>query len=913
MSLTVTSGQEDATRRRSLFGVVYLLSGTLKAVSGGAADLPFRWANLTFSGALGEFEHMLTLPSSIQRELAPDLGSPAPIHPVTVPVRNRELVSGDTLVAMLVDGRYSFEGSPADLRVAYLKPGQHPSELAADDFTYVVRAGTLAEPQSIGLDGFVLPLLPKAADRQRTLPASRAYPVSALSGATSGVKFALPDAQLDPRDDGRAVPLVIGTPGEWLPAVRMTGAYGFTTASFPSGATSITVTNEAVSRLSGADTWAEALAGTCFIHRTSTHSVTSAAVSGDAVTLTVPAGLQYDVPQGAVVQAADGGVSGRYLASANYINLFSGEVEAAWELADGRIIPATLSGSGLFWRLGLEGFGSEPYGRVPGYLQARVITDWTQHPEAFWPTEPEVVSGGTAAAVTQQPVHSTTTSTTSKERLTDKANFPSGGSGSGNSAARDGNEDTGVSLPAGTSIALTFNDAPSPFANGDTTGSVLYVVAQGTIQFDSGTGTIFGNIGGVSKGQYRFVQTAARNFNQQVRCVGQGGGGVVYEVWWEHDLERSITLTSDTQRDADVAVTGGGGTPKLPPKLLPARRLVYRVRATRDNAVLSKMDRASTVSGGAATANPYAVTGPGLGGPTPYPSTVFAGLLGYFFDEVSGELNLAGYDAAHSSYVSKGLRLNFALLEDVGWQELEAALALQSRSHAFQSVSGHELVFINSVSGLAALVPARTFRLPGTPTPNVVQSSRGLLERTSFDAVVNTVDVEWHPEFLNPGRFSKRHRAQNAASRAALGERLRPDGPFRFFAHSQPSAPVVYSAGPVVADVADFIAERLALGRVRFQFDTGWSAYGLDRGSIVAVVFPVNSTGALRQVQCEVEDISVSPINSERWSLTCKSVAPPQVVQTDAVITWLDLFTFATDAWVSAFETAGEPWTSELD
>lgn len=880
-SIPITSAQSDASRRNDLRGTVYALSGTLPG-RGGRPDQVFRWATRTFSGAIGDFELYLGPPQSIRRAQPFALGENPETPPVKIPIRNLPFAEERSLVAAISDDAYAWENAAATLRVGYLKPGQEAADLAEEDWTPLVLDGFLGTPIDIDSDGFNLMLYARGARRNQAL---RQPLVSPENG-----DFA---SNIERADLNRPWPIWFGHHDGYVPLPTLdVGERGFIQARLSSGATSLVFRTITVSGGSGIEAGSEVL-----VHYTSpSYVVSGVSRDGELVTVTLSSGLAAEVPRGGLVQQ----VRTQYVwaAAAHELRSATGIIGAgglAWILPDGRVVPHDPG----TWQF--RSNDRNVHTVKDGYPTLDTV-DLNYDSGAGIPAFYDPQSND-PVEVTQQP----TFDTTSEQQLSDKTNFPSGGSGTDNDLARDGNEDTGASLPAGNSITLTFNSAPSPFADDDTTGSVLYVVAQGEINFFAGaSATSLGSIGpGANKGQYRFVQVSGFNFDQSVRCSAPsaGGGGVVYEVWWEHDLSTEIVI----DRADDVLVGGGGANPNTGPVMEHAR-LALRIANNAGNELLANVRDIT----GALVPNPWREIDTFGGGQNTvsYPSTVMASLQSMLLGPEEGGLHTLDsgvYDTAHARFVASGIRLMGTLTEPLrSWTDLENQMALQSRAYFYYGPGGHQILFAEDEETLESAAVQQVFRLPGVPGANALQSQGPLVERTSVSDVVNEAVVRWGPDY--PGDRDLKFVASGveAESLSLVGRRRAIGGDYDF----PHVAPLVFhptfSAADMVSGHAVFLARRFAFPKMRFAFDTAWIAHGLDRGSLVRVVYDAGQ-GAFRAATCEVEEIAVSPIRSERFRLVCRAVTTPQ--KGFGAETWRELFVDADDdRWVTRIESEFDLW-----
>jgi hypothetical protein len=945
VSITLTSGQQTATQRHALAGVVYLLSGTLGSISGSSAATAFKWSNRTFSGALGEFEEYLTLPQTIERALGPNLGDPAPIHPIRIGVRNKLWKDGRPLLAHLVDGTFTWEGSRADLRVAYLQPGQDPSELVSGDFTPLVSGGRLGSPQDVSLDAMTLVLNPPQEKLVGLVKLPRAQ-VSGASGTSMRCNFLL-----DPRDEGKPVPIVVGAPYQWMPTLRVGGAaWGYLVSGHASGATTVRIGNLVRNRPTAQqNSWKATLAGNeVAVYRNYALNCTAAAFAGDDneyIDLTVDA-LPWDVPAGGVVQGFGGAA---HIACSNPWE-DTGAIEAAWLTADGRIIPTDPD---LSWET-LQSPSGPYYGVGTSLNCGNINGNFSRGIRTHWLVEKEVQVSGTTisgAAVTQQPAFTQSKSATFK-------NYPTGGSSDGSGpnttngansesdafSARDGEDGTwhAISGSNGASdvCTLTFPSVStfdSDFLDSDTTKSYLYVQCSGNYITTSGRVTAgdFDQYFAVPYGllaTFRFDCSADNvDFDQSVTLRVHEDGVTdrflrICEVWWEHTLQTTVS----SALTVSAAVAGGSGSvpaQTLPDRIVGDSRLVWRPKKCSGNAIPKYADLGTkNITQVQLASNPWSYIDPNApGAHVPTVPAVYASLLGMLFNRVvaSGHIASGTYDAASGDLASavpghvEPFRCNFAIVEDFDWDTFQSALAFQMRCHAFEGVSGHELHFLDTASGYDAGSAEYTFKLPGVPDSNCVQAGPVLLERLPAAELWNTLEVDYERAYVgtNAGRYTQRQKVTNAASISGIGEKYHPGGVQEFFAWGQTLKPddTYWSALSGVSGVAQWWVDRQAPGGLRFVFDTGWVAYGLDRGSIVRVAFPVGFD-LYRNVLCEVEDIQFSPINAERVTLTCRSVGAVQegIDPDDADAVWTDEFITDAQTWGSVFGPA-DVWTDDFE
>lgn len=902
--LEITPAQREASDRHDVREVVYLLSGTLPGRHG-VPDLPIYWATrevaapLGVSGADVRFDAYLGPPQQVTRAMGFEAGSQGSTPPIRVPVRNLPLAHSESMVAAILDDDYSLENATVTLRVGYVRPGQRAEDLASGDWTPLALDGFLGPAQDVQLDGLVLEVHSRGARRNQAM----SWPQMPAADTST--------VQLDRKDAGRFVPVVVGKPDGWMrPLTLDVGVRGNTVSGYNAGDTVIQFRNLTVGPeflLSGnapsglvTDNPGGGHTGLACImvhYRTPTYLVTSASYDpeGQVFTVQLNSGLAAAAPRGAMVQQY-GGANG----SQSYRWCFAGfgdpegAVQAGWLFSDGTIRaarPREVAADDVwpfnFSSLSLEGVGGKDAGA--GLFDAVVITlprGVRGNPAVplFW--DPLLGGGG---QVTQQPEFQ------GSVRADAKPNYPTGGTGTDNANARDGSEATFAGLSLSDVIILTFNSAPSPFADGDTTASTLWVQAFGSVDFRDVTGgTLFGSINAAPSGLYRFTQVSPRDFNETVRCVGQTGGGGVIELWWEHDLLTSGALT----RTADVVVGGASGAVG---EELQFAELVVRFPAGSLGAT------SFVVSGGSAVTSPWREleTISGLSNVIPYPSAVFGGLHVLLGEE--GDIrfiNQSSYGAAHAKFMEEDIRLNFVLEEPLPWSELETEIGKQGRCHAFYGPSGHELLFMETESGYESRSTVQEFRLPGCPGSNTFSSE---FARTLTSELVNVVDVTWHPDYLT-GNRQGHVLASAQESVADVGVRKDARGVLDLWMHSPWPGHPTYSGEAVASELAEFHATRQAFARSRFSFETAWPAHGVDRGSVIRVSYPVSSyPPSFRNVLCEVEEITAAPLNAERFRIVARSIGKPQKGLSPAYI-WSDVFTLEADAWTSRLLQEFDVW-----
>ncbi len=930
--LLTTAEQDLAAGRHDLQGVVYMLSGTLPGRADGVSDATFKWATRTFSGALGSFEAYISPPANVLRgqQFLPGDGNSDP--GTRIPVRNLEFRGNVSLLAAIDDGVYAWENSTADLRVGYLKPGQGPEDLAAADWTFLVKGGFFGAPDDLEVDGFTLLLYSRSARRNQQFK----QPLT----PTSGEVFAC-----DRKDLGVPKPVVIGAPDSWYrPPVADLGVRGFTVSGYDAGETVIQFRRitegtdhadwgSADIETDNVEDWTVGgmeVSGACwYIHRQfplyqCLGADTVYEQDGDLVTITLVSGLAADVPRGAVVQESTvtrvrltGELHWQYhwhLAGHPFGSRrqtvppesdpyhqddLDGKV--GWLLADGSIRMADPGTYNFQMRNDPNGPGTllnmleKATSAAPG-----IYPEGAMPPCYFNPLEADT-------DVTSQPQFKST------QLLSSKINYPTGGTGTNNANARDGNENSYADIGGDGSITLTFNSAPSPFANDDTTASTLHVMVNG------GPMTFKNSVGGVTFGtasgsvgtmqQFRFTQVSARDFNETVLVQG---AGFLAELWWEHDLSTEEAST----RTQDVVVGASGNVGPI----LQYADLVFKVPSTKGGVQgLMKDSNGSWTTATAKTVQVWDTNdfsseiGNASGGTRPYripyPTQVMASLQSYFLNSALDEIDQVAYADALVKFQEHDIRLNFVLLEPVrSWTDLEQRMALQSRAHMFYGPSGHQVVFMDVASGITVSGTVQEFRLPGVPATNALRAGRPLLERQGASEIANAVTARYNPDYVEGGEFRDNVEAENAASVALFGERRDPrtGGAYDMWAHSPYRTHPTFNAAASLSGIAQFYADRAAFAVTRFNFDTAWVAHGVDRGSPVGVSYEV-APGEYRRVDCEVEEVGVSPLNSERFTLRCRALGLP--TQGLLAFTWAEVFTTLLDTWTDELEL-GDAWTA---
>lgn len=918
--LDITDGQLTAAGHYALEGVVYAVSGMLPG-RGVIPDALFYWA--THSVTLGgqDYDQMISAPQGVERGqlFLPGQGQVQP--PVVIPVRNLPFAHSVSLVAAVTDEDFAVEGATCSLMVAYLKRDQTAADLVAADFTHLVTEGFLAAPRDLQLDGLSLVIYNRGVKLGQILKLPR---LPTEEGAYA----------IDERDAGIMAPIVVGAPDSWVkvPTLNL-GVRGFTVSAYEAGVSgidfrAITVGQERLLNGNGTTDAATAPmseAAAVMIHYlTPIYDTVVSSATYDSEThifsITLTSGLAASIPRGAYVQefgpgrdnsdnSKAPGVTNAYswvLAGAAAYGSNSSLVgHLGWLFPDGSIRPLDHS----IWNAGMRIQQDIPGGT---YLRSAVQVTLGRGARAT-PSAPVFFTPeASGVEVTQQPAFTTT----SKERMTSKLNYPTGGTGSGYELAMDGNENTYATLATNDEISLTFNTAPAPFNDDDTTTSTLHVMVNGKVTFKNAAESItFGTAdgGGGAVESFRFTQGSARDFNETVKCIGGIGGsgaGFVVEVWWEHDLEVDIALT----RSADVIVADPSTVGVVGPKLEYAE-LVWRPHLDASGYLTFKV-----VSGDSQNINnPWLETASGGGAAywVPYPTSVLPALHGMLFNGPTGaatsdgsitHLNRDSWDAAHAKFIAEDVRLNFVLQkEPPSWIALEQQIAAQCRCQIYYGPSGHEVHFLEAASGLEAQTPIREFRLPGCPGANTFVSSAPLLERTPASEVVNTVEGRWKLDYLQGG--SEFMVVSSAESIGLVGIRKPTQGILDMTLHSATPQDTGYDAAASVSGILQFYADRQAFALTRAVFDTGWIAHGLDRGSIVRMTWPV-ADGHYRTGLAEVDSVKVAPLNAERFTVQARIIQGSVQKGLDAALIWADQYTADTDIWTDVVESIYDRWST---
>lgn len=888
--LDITSGQEQATQRHDLYGVVYLLSGTLSGRGLGIADAPFYLGTANVTAPLGaagadvSFEAYLSPPAGVHRAMSFDPRTGPTTPAIRVPVYNLAFAHAQTLLAAITDNDFSWENTKATLRVGYLKPGQSPDDLAAEDWTPLVLDGFFGAPQDVQLDGFNVVLYSRGASRNQNL--SQAVVVGPAQPGTAS-------AGIDKKDIGRPLPIVVGRPDTWYnPPTASIGVRGHTVSGYDAGDTVIQVSP----MVSGAHMMMTGggvnTTRVHIHHRTPVYSLTSGFsdvtydADKDLLTFVLASGLAADVPRGAYVQEETP------LGYRWYVSAFTKygaitdkeklEGYIGWRFADGRIVAADLDR----WPFEITGAGLL---ELPRGDQADPNV-----PVFFEPNDPNLTE------VTVQPEFTATV------QLTAKMNYGTGATGGTNPTnAIDGNQNTGASLGVGQILLVTFPSAPSPFANDDTTYSVIHLVkGTGVLTLTDSTGSdTFVAATASAAGTYRYVLGSAKDFNATIRILENGSGGTIHEVWWEHDATTQETATRTQDTAVGTGVSGEVG------EVMEFAEVVFRsLKRLENDVLLTKVYDA----GGSLVDNPWKETentGAGFAQPKASPVVVMAGLQSFLLG-AEGRLDSIAqdtYTTAFDKLEDDGIRWNFVLLDHIrSWTQLEQELAAQTRLHMFYGPSGHEIIYQEATSGFEAAPLRQEFRLEGVPGANAKGGNGPLLERTPVSEIRNLVLADYSPDALNNGEPQNTVEKSNADSVALFGERADPRGRFDFWAHSPDVGNPNYDADAAVDGIAQFMADRYAFAQTRFRFRSAWRAHGIDRGSVVLVAYKVGDS-LFRNVRCEVEDINTVPTDSEQTDLVCRSVSEPQRGY-GVTLTWRDVFISQGDTWADRIIGTSDRW-----
>lgn len=891
MSLDVADSQTKATQRQDLRGVVYALSGTVLSRVSGVPDASVRWATdnvLAANGPAGgdDWEPYMLLPTALEDELGDARGTPGNLKPYPIVVRNLAFQHKESMLAAMVDDDYTWEGSEATLWVAYLQPGQTVADLSSADWSVLRSRGVFGAPNDMRQDAVTLPLFSRDIKRRDKMTLRRA------------TRDDFPE--IFPADEGRIIPVVVGKSDTRTRMLRTNaGVFGRAAVARTTddAAQGIQVDPAPFTQ----EQWQAAVSGgATFVLQDSNQEIVFDGINigtgGDnTITLfvTFPAVISGAIPRGGLIHEK----KSEYRFTAANQDVTSGltggdgisQYNLAFELFDGSVVSETDTAAWTLERV------VDPDG-INGY-RTDFVTNELPVVILF---EDSVGVSGTVAVTTEEVDQQPEFTTTNSQQLSDKKNFPTSAVGTAGvtnaSNATDGNEDTGASVPDGDTLSVSFGNAPSPFANGDTTSSTLWVHCQGSFLFRQGSaGSTIGTLSAVSKGTFRFVLVSPADYDQTVDCVGQpGSGGVVYDLWWEHDLSTTITLTRSQDTSINVDITTD--LPDLTTQMEPVRALLWQ--PTDFQGLFGE-------SGG----NPWR-DAPKVGWVQPIPAQL-ADMQRWLLEDgdptYANYIDVGNYGEAATRYGPGNLQVSgmaFVLQDEITWPELEAQLAPQLMAHLYYGPEGHRLVPILTPEEYANLGGSQDFRLPGTPASNA-SVSRGspLMDRGGLGAVVNEAKVVWERDWLLTDQIESYQRTEvavNADSQNVYGPKV--EDPLRLFAFTTKG--LGHTAH--VANVASLYANRDAFGVTRFVFETGHRAFSRTQGDIVRVAFAVDD-GVFRNVLCEVENIRVSPINGERRVITCRTVAAP-IFGLTFNLTWDDLYTDDLDTWTDRITGVFDRW-----
>ncbi len=902
MSLTIDESQTQATQRQDLRGVIYALSGTILSRVTGVPDAEVRWSTrniLPENGPLGptdgqNWEPYILLPAFLEDELGNGRGQPPALRPYPMSVRNLAFQHKESILAALVDDDYTWEGSNASLWVTYLKPGQEPTDLVSGDWTPLRLRGILGAPSDMRQDAVTLPLFNRDLRRRDKLNLRRA------------TREDFPN--IFPDDEGRIIPVVVGKPDTRARTLRTdAGIFGRAAEALTVDDARQTIEVERGSFTD--DQWQTAVLGgaTFVLHDSDVELVfdgidlgTGAGTADGNVTLKVnfPKVISGAIPRGGLIHekrseysftvANQGITSG--LAGSDQMDQYS----LAFELFDGSVVSESAVVLAGRWDIrdvadskGINGARTEVF---TDELPAVIVFDGSQG-----------VSGTVSVTqddVTQQPEFSTS----STENATGLKNFGTGAAGTAGvtnpTNAIDGNQDNGAGVPNGDTLSVTFNSAPGNFDDDDTVASTLWVIATGNFLFRAGsTGPTLGTLTGASKGQYRFTQSTARDFNQTVQAVGQSPtGGSVYDLYWEHDLSTTVTLTRT--QDTEILVDITTDLPDLTTQIEPIRSVLWQP---------------SDFQGlfGKVAGNPWR-DGTKVGWVQPIVAQL-ADIQRWLLEDESPQyaryIDVESYNSADIRY-GPGVGnlavsgLSFVLQDQISWPQLEAQLGEQLMAHVYYGPRGHTLVPILLPEQYQELGGVQDFRLPGVPGSNA-SVSRGspLMERGGLGNVVNNAKLLWQRDWLQtnqPESYQRTTFSQASGSVDVYGEKV--EDPRLFYAFTTEGL-----GHETYMDAAALLySNRDAFGVTRFTFETGHRAYPRTQGDIIRIVFAVDEN-VFRNVLCEVESLRNSPINGEHRIISCRTVAAPVKGLTFGEI-WTDIFTQDADTWTDRITGVFDRW-----
>lgn len=951
--LLLTSAQSEASNRHDVFDVIYLLSGTLPG-RGGVADQAFYWSTRTIVAPLGAggadvtFYEFLAPPTNITKSFGFEPGEQATSAPIPVLVRNLPFAHSESIVAAFTDDDFALESASVTLRVAFVKPGDSVSDLVAADFTPLVLEGFFGAPTDVRLDGLTLPIYNRGAKRSMALkwpqlPEAVPYMDAdrPVGGPGTGGNLPLPEENL-----GAYPPIIMGRPDGWYkPLIHSTSFRGRTVSGYSAGDTvvkvQLTTRGGDITRgiTNGGTNWAIGHRWPQYLNSASTIDEET-----HVVTLSLQSGLAADVARGAYVQCLADETRWILAPHENYgggnrswpnptdpttpllgWRLKNGEIKIA---SDGNTVPdpdgftsalkpryqakmaghdelADSSTSAVRWRM----MNFAPNAGV----------NW--QPVAYYdPSE--------SLEVTQQASYDQQYTSNVSDRAVDgnDGNHP----GANNALARDGNLNTGVTFgtsTAGDYFELEFPEAPAPFTNGSATRSILYVVCRGKWNFESEAGsTTYGQaqVGGAVNQFYTFQQAAGVQLGRTLRVeMADNSGGIVFDVYWDHNLE----VTTGTEQDAD-AVVGTGvsvGETMVEADLV----MMFPPAAARSSVVLGMGLAAGEIQGDRA-APAMRRTDSTSSGTQRYPIQRVPSNDAVFTDKIRPTqamlglhallgkeghfdyVDVASYDAAHQRFIDEDVRVNMLIEYEPSWFELERKMGENFRSHFFYGPSGHECHFIESESAIEAsgISVRQTFRLPGCPAANCFTSTQPFMRRTSLAQLVNTAKGNYLSDYLDGGRTLTVGQQQNAASVAANGPLLNASKSYDLgWNNFVPYVSGAWNVETQVSGILQLYADRQAWARTRFTFETSWIALGVDRGSIIRVSYPVSfNPPSYRNNVAEVESITLNPLNSERYVITARSINKPQKGLDPAII-WTEVFSDDSDQWTTRISQEFDTWS----
>lgn len=489
------------------------------------------------------------------------------------------------------------------------------------------------------------------------------------------------------------------------------------------------------------------------------------------------------------------------------------------------------------------------------------------------------------------------------------------GTGPDDSAnAWDGSWATNSLVDVDNSIIVTFNDAPAPYVDSDTTASILHIVARastgaGVTVRNAALATLFtipGGLGTAEPTEFTVAMGSTQNFDELLRFNSNAGGSArIVEAYWEHNLNTTVSATRTVDARLNTASGAVGPVMQFAELVMQCPRYGSQLHEYGNEAAQLTSESLSGVS--------YNV-------PTPAATLVgLHALLGPDENDVDGlpiNVNIASYAEAHQRFLDENVRVGFVWTDKdhpQDWTELERTFNTQTRSFAFYGTSGHEIIFLEEGGGYDAYPVLQTFRLPGVPGSNVFGAAQPLFERTRTTELVNKLDVLWDLDHLDGTNYRQALSVQNEESVAAIGLQAGDRGPLTLSLFSPWEGNPAFDVATAVSGLAEFYVARQAFAATRFNFDTAWVAHGLDRGSLVRISYPVsNNPPSYRNVLAEVESVAVSPLDGERFSIRARSIGKPQK-GIDPNYTWDDVFDLD-DAWTSdilqEFDTWSDYWST---